>query len=81
MLNHYTFGLFDGVGLSCDFPCLRAGKVGSTHLVGVGLEPRQNSIVSGVAGDGWSRWCIGLKPEALRLVEAEPRRKNIGLPV
>ena len=58
MLNHYTFGLFDGVGLSCDFPGLRAGKVGSTHLVGVGLEPRQNSIVSGVAGEGWNRWCI-----------------------
>ena len=81
MLNHYTFCLFDGVGLSLDLPGLRAGNVGSTHLVGVGLEPRQNSIVSGFAGDGWRRWCIGLKPEALRLVEAEPRRKNIGLPV
>ena len=50
-----------------------AGKVVGTHLVGIGVEPRQISIVSGVAGDGWSRRCIGLKPEALRLVEAGPR--------
>ena len=52
VLNHYTFGLFDGVGLSCDFPCLVVGKVGGTHLVGVGVEPRQISIGSGGAGEG-----------------------------
>ena len=50
-----------------------AGKVVGTHLVGIGVEPRQISIVSGVAGKGWSRWRIGLEPEALRLVGAEPR--------
>ena len=29
-----------------------AGKVVGTHLVAVGVEPRQISIVSGVAGEG-----------------------------